>query len=468
MDIPTTSAAAASVASRVGQAPTPYEREILTALGHYPQGTGYRRRYVRASRRIFDSTDEWPWEWAADFLPNKPWGYCMLEEIARTLDELDRRSTEANSDSNAETLREFLRNRARERDQSDPHLIPGDVRKAMEHFGVKRNAKRTTEAPNDSEVNGEEGRSEDHKNANNGFTGGNDNQQGETQNEVDAAGSTSPVTAGNRKRPGEAFDNSQTRKSARRDEPEHHGGPALDGPAQTMPQTEGLIDLVGQVQFPVTDEKPLAPFLSNIVSTIEDQRAATRMTLNGIKDQLNAARFSMRARDTSLNELAQDGVTTQRLEELRWAFGNTIEAKRDIQRAKTFFERHQAELALDALLASQVAEQYETRLRECDEGIAHAEADLRGMEEAYTAKCQEWERLKSLLRKDQERVRHLEVSHEHFTLQLEYYRTIGDMTKLGAYGVASLTKRLAENGIALFTATKDSGMKNESSVDSAS
>ncbi|KAL2679047.1 hypothetical protein Neosp_009803 [[Neocosmospora] mangrovei] len=462
MDISMTSAAAASVASRVGQAPTTYEREILTALGHNPQITGYRRRYVRASRRIFDSTEEWPWEWAADFLPNKPWGYCMLEEIARTLDELDRRSTEANSDSNAETLREFLRKRARERDESDPHLNPGDVRKAMEHFGVKRNAKQTTEASNDSGVNRRERRSENRKNANDGFTGENDNQQDETQNEGDAASFTSPVLTGNRKRSGEAFDNSQTTKSARRDEPEDNREPALGGPAPTMPQAEGLINLIQRVH----GEKPLAPFLSNIVSTIEDQRAATRTTLSGIKNQLNAARFSMRARDTSLNELAQDGVTTQMLEELRWALGNTIEAKKVIQRAKAFFERHWAELALDALLASQVAEQYETRLRECDEGIAHAEADLRGMEEAYTAKCQEWERLKILLRKDRERVRHLEVSQEHFTLQLEYYRTIGDLTKLGAYGVASLTKKLAENGIALFTATKDSGMKNESSADS--
>ncbi|RSL39372.1 hypothetical protein CEP53_014105 [Fusarium sp. AF-6] len=433
MDIFTASAATAPVASEVGRERTLNGRRILTALGHNPRDIiKYHRRYIRAAQRTFDATKQWPWEWAADFLPKKAWSYSMLEEIARTLEELERRSTEANCHSSAYNLREFLRKRARERDESDPHLNPGDVRKAMEHFGVGRNAKRTAE------------------------TGENGNQQGETQNELDAAGFTSPVTTGNRKRPGEASDNPQTKKSARRDEPENHGGPTIGGPAPTMTQTEGLINLVQRVH----GEKQLAPFPSKIVSSIENQRAATQTSLDRIENQLRDAILSMWARETSLDEVALHGVTSRMLEELRRTLGNAIEAKKKTERAKAFFDRHQTEMALDPALASQVTEQYETRLFECDEGIAHAEAKLQRMEEAYTAKCQEREKLQSQLHEAEEKVKHLEASCEHFTLQLEYYRTIGDLTKLGAHGVASLTKRLAESGTPLFTMAEDSEAMN--------
>ncbi|RMJ16768.1 hypothetical protein CDV36_003535 [Fusarium kuroshium] len=446
MDISTASAATAPVASQVGREPTLRGPRILRALGHNPRDIfKYDRRYIRAAQRIFDATKQWPWEWAADFLPKKAWSYSMLEEIARTLEELKRRSTEANFHSSAYNLREFLRKRAHERDENDPHLNPGDVRKAMEHFGVGRNAKQPAKTSRDAGVDGEKSRLENRKNANDRFSGENGNQQGEMQNEFDAAGFTSPVIIGNRKRPGEAFDNPQAKKSARRDEPENHGGPTIGGPAPTMTQTEGLINLVDLVQFPVT------PRVADIGRFNAFTRATTQTSLDEIKNQLSAARLSMRARETSLDEAALRGVTSRTLEELRWTLGNAIEAKKKTERAKAFFDRHQIEMALDPVLASQVAEQYETRLFECDEGIAHAEAKLQRMEEAYAAKCQEWEKLQSQLHEDKEKVKHLEASHEHFTLQLEYYRTIGDLTKLGPYGVASLAKRLAESGTPLFT-----------------
>ncbi|KAJ4193151.1 hypothetical protein NW767_010440 [Fusarium falciforme] len=130
------------------------------------------------------------------------------------------------------------------------------------------------------------------------------------------------------------------------------------------------------------------------------------------------------------------------------------ESTRKLDKARSF-EQYQGEMASDPLLVSQASEQHDMKLRECDEGIARAEAELHDMDKALTFATQQGDKRQDKLEKVQAKVSRLEARQTHLALEFEYYRTIERLMKLGPHGLASLTERLVESGISLLTATKD-------------
>ncbi|KAJ4168740.1 hypothetical protein NW754_010668 [Fusarium falciforme] len=199
---------------------------------------------------------------------------------------------------------------------------------------------------------------------------------------------------------------SPTHKSARRDGPGNPRGLALGSLAKRVTPAEGIIDSLERVQGEALTPSPM----SDMIGTVENLKVESQTYLN--------------------------------------------ESTRKLDKAQSF-EQYQGEMASDPLLVSQASEQHDMKLRECDEGIARAEAELHDMDKALTFATQQGDKRQDKLEKVQAKVSRLEARQTHLALEFEYYRTIERLMKLGPHGLASLTERLAESGISLLTATKD-------------
>ncbi|KAI8663699.1 hypothetical protein NCS57_00971700 [Fusarium keratoplasticum] len=357
-----------------------------------------------AARQIFNATPQWPWQLAAGFSP-KVWDAMTLEELAQTIDRLIKESTEADPHVEIHNLIEFLGEQARERArlclQSNPELRLVDKISGPTAFASR-------------------------------------------------------VTAGNRKRTHESSGDSQANKSARRDGPGSPGGLALGSPAKTVTPAEGLIDSIE----PVQGEALTPSSMSDMIGTVENLKVESQTYLNESTRKLDKARSLTKQRETSLHKVPTPG----KLEELRRACDQWIEAKETIEKAKALFEQHQGEMALDPLLVSLASQEYDRKLRKCEEGVAQAEAELHNMEMTLTFTTQQGDKRQDKLEEVQAKVTRLETRQTHLALEFEYYRTIERLMKLGPHGLASLTERLAESGISLLTAADDPEVRNEPSI----
>ncbi|RSL52218.1 hypothetical protein CEP54_011012 [Fusarium duplospermum] len=413
------------------------DQEIAAALGEFWAESYTEKTLGTAARQIFNITQQWPWELVAGFSP-EVWGVAVVTELADTIDRLAKNSTTVNLHAQVRNLVEFLRERADERalqlNQSNPELQFRDVCTAKRHFGAKAIVLRAGQGGNKS---------------------------GEEQKTSVPTASTLSMTTGSRKRPCESSDASQVMKSARRDGPTNLGGLALSRSAKTMIPAGGLIDLVE----PVQGETLLSSSMLDMIATVENLKAASRAILNGLTHKLDNARSSMEEQETSLNIVLPDGATPRTLEELRRARDNMIAEKKEIEKAKALFEQHQDGMALDPSVISQVSKQHEAKLRECDRGIAQAEAKFQDMEDALTDNAPRRDKLQSQLDQDKAEVARLERQKEQSELEVDYYRTIEGLMKLGPRGLAALAKKLARSGISVPTMADNAESENQTLID---
>ncbi|KAL6362757.1 hypothetical protein LRP88_04061 [Fusarium phalaenopsidis] len=386
------------------------DRQIAEALGYFGAEPFIEERYGRAARQIFTTTQQWPWELVTGFAPRR-WDGIVIKKLAEAIDDMVKASAKVDRDVEIDNLIAFMRERARQREKGNPALSYFDIRAAKEHFSTK---------------------------ARDCAPRGNANTGGETHKRGDPTGFPSSVCTGKRKRTHESSDDSQTNKSVRRDGPGNPGGLALGSPANTVTPAEGLVDSIE----PVKDEALTPSSMSDMIGTVENLKVESQTHLNESTRKLDKARSLMKQRETSLHKVPAPGE----LEELRRARDQKIDAKEAIEKAKALFEQHQGEMALDTLLISQASQQYDMKLRECEEGIAQAEAELCDMDMALTFTTQQGDKRQDKLE------------------ELEYYRTIERLMKLGPHGLASLAEGLAESGISLLTAAEDPEVKNEPSI----
>ncbi|KAJ4181664.1 hypothetical protein NW755_010933 [Fusarium falciforme] len=141
--------------------------------------------------------------------------------------------------------------------------------------------------------------------------------------------------------------------------------------------------------------------MSDMIGTVENLKVESQTYLNESTRKLDKARSLMKQRETSLHKVPTPG----KLEELRRARDQKIDAKEAIENAKAFFEQYQGEMASDPFLVSQASEQHDMKLRECDEGIARAEAELHDMDKALTFATQQGDKRQDKLEKVQAKAR---------------------------------------------------------------
>lgn len=203
----------------------------------------------------------------------------------------------------------------------------------------------------------------------------------------------------------------------------------------------------------------------DMIATVENLKAASGAILNGLSHKLDNARSSMEERETSLNSVLPDGATPRTLEELRRARDNMIAEKEEIEKAKAFFEQHQGEMALEPFVISQISEQHKAKLRECDKGIAQAEAKFQDMEDALTDNVPLRDKLQSQLDQNKAEVTRLERCKEQSELEVDYYRMIEGLMKLGPRGLAALAKKLARSGISVPMMADNAESESQTMID---
>lgn len=104
------------------------------------------KRVGDASRTVLQLTGQWPWEFAANFLPKK-WGIIMLEDIRRLLRSVCKSARTAGPGPHTRIVRDFLLGCAKKRDTHCPHLTHADVLDAIDHFSADFYTKRDFTTP---------------------------------------------------------------------------------------------------------------------------------------------------------------------------------------------------------------------------------------------------------------------------------------------------------------------------------
>jgi hypothetical protein len=116
--------------------------QIVRALNRLSKTPSTDERVARASRRVFRYTKQWPWQWAARFLPRKKWTVPLVEELAQLLRGIYKKSVKTGTGHGTlENTRRFLYNHARDRDQRNPQMTLGDLHEAFRYFKVKTKRK---------------------------------------------------------------------------------------------------------------------------------------------------------------------------------------------------------------------------------------------------------------------------------------------------------------------------------------
>ncbi|KAJ4318001.1 hypothetical protein N0V84_007055 [Fusarium piperis] len=273
-------------------------------------------------------------------------------------------------------------------------------------------------------------------------TGENGEKEDERRKRRDLLDVTSLVSTGNGKRAQNPSDDSHTKKSARRDEPANLKWSNPVNHAATKERAETFINLIQHVQDGIPRQFGMRDF-----GDVHRLKATAEMKLNMITREWSDAQASTNEQESRLAEILAHTAAPRNGEELREVLENKIEAKKAVEKAKALFEQHMNDMALGLDLVSQAMAQYETKLRECVEGIAQAEADIQRLEKESSTSKQQVEKVRRQLKRKQADVELFGDFKFHYTLEFDYYRTIEGLIKLGPYGLDILTQILAEKGL---------------------
>lgn len=104
------------------------------------------KRVGQAARSVLATTKQWPWEWLTGVTPRK-WTIPIVEDLRQLCLVVAKRATTHDYGHNFMAVKNFLHDRAKERDQNDPHLKHKDIKEAIAHFSISYNIRREVSRP---------------------------------------------------------------------------------------------------------------------------------------------------------------------------------------------------------------------------------------------------------------------------------------------------------------------------------
>lgn len=122
-------------------APCLSDDEICMALGLGEASNWARRQVGAASRTIYETTKQWPWEWVG-FYPPKFWRLYMVQDLAQLLQHVARGAPGFHGSGTKPTFEDvktFIRKCADSRGKL-ARFTGGDIQVAGRHFGSRGNA----------------------------------------------------------------------------------------------------------------------------------------------------------------------------------------------------------------------------------------------------------------------------------------------------------------------------------------
>lgn len=119
---------------------------INQKLGGKRQELSSDMRAASASRTILRTTSQWPWEWAAEFLPVE-WTITILNDLRQLVQGIQNKQNPGLCANNYQRVKDAIGEKARMRDYQNPHLIDHDLQYAFRRYGVEPK-RRQIQAPN--------------------------------------------------------------------------------------------------------------------------------------------------------------------------------------------------------------------------------------------------------------------------------------------------------------------------------
>ncbi|KAM0344136.1 hypothetical protein ACHAPU_007858 [Fusarium lateritium] len=427
--------------SRKNTQDTMSDQQIAERLDWVMRRPTMGKRVGDASRTVLQLAGQWPWDLAADFLPEK-WGVEIVESLRKLFRIVHRRAATVDYGHDFQVVKDHLRESATKRDGRYPHLKVDDVTDACAHFAarnyrsdvvqtttVKTRVRRATTA-----VKGDQD-DQDCDDHTGGYT---DNDEASSQSEwEDWIGYEPPeeddetmrdtVLVGKRSRSSSVL--SQVPKRVRTIERD-----------TTSDEPGDLMDL--DVAPSPTDHSRTVPnstaqqSLPDLISALDSLKTKRLKELDMITCSLQEVRDSIQASE-SCN--AQSRPSSEMIDKL-CSDVKEHEIERDkILKGMKFVQDHDEDLAMGPKEINETVQQYTTRLEECDRLIAQANADV--LEELEQIAQRDFD-LKSKERRL--RMYQSEVDHE-----LVQYHTIRTLMKLSPWEMATLLARLEDKDISL-------------------
>ncbi|KAI5465051.1 hypothetical protein BGZ63DRAFT_422030 [Mariannaea sp. PMI_226] len=417
-------------------------------------------RVARASETIFELVNQWPWDWAAGFLPRKKWTITMTEELAQLLKGIHKISTNQNSHRGSfQQAKIFLQRQACKRNRKSPHLSGDDIREAIIHFGVNSRRKWAIERRRSMQMqrrkvteiisseSEEEVFEDDSKGEEDAKSSPSDTEDEWESCENDEKDSDSGTSASqNRNRPGlkslarPSFELFQAEKRARVTE---QG--ATDDLQLMSTVSISTTSAANHPDQSAPNPRNQPQTISDLIGTLDLLQARDQEGAKMIAHNLTMLRSSIRDREISIVEVTTMATNSETLTELHQDLKTHMERKHEIENGKMFFEQNCHHMAINEDLMVQLLAHHESRLRECDEAITRMQLGID--EEVMQLNAQKVFDFQMQLEKDKEEVQRLEACEGETARNLDYYRVIGSLVKLGPSRLATLMAAMEAHGI---------------------
>lgn len=119
---------------------------IIQKLGGKRRELSSDMRASSASRTILRITSQWPWEWAAEFLPVE-WTFTILNDLRQLVQGIHNKQNPGLCANNYQRVKDVVLQQARTREYQHPHMIDHDLQYAFRQFGVEPK-RRQIQVPN--------------------------------------------------------------------------------------------------------------------------------------------------------------------------------------------------------------------------------------------------------------------------------------------------------------------------------
>ncbi|KAF9772644.1 hypothetical protein IL306_009638 [Fusarium sp. DS 682] len=376
------------------------------------------KRVGDAARTIFLLSRQWPWELVKGFAPTK-WGVEVLESMRKLFRIVKRNFAMNDYGKNYQVVKDFLRDCAMKRDRKHPHLKTSDVLDACAHFS------------NDDYVKSETIRITTTTKIQRYKAGsGDDSVEVKSESESDAIEV-------------DAFESDTDSEDEWED---WTGYDDFGDDAETLEQRDTAVPTkrsrspscsISQDPKRARIAEPSAPrpqTFTDIITSLQILQTEKQKELENVTTLLHQVTSSIQA-----NETSQTNTTNATIEKL-CSDVKVYETEREkILKGRKFVQEHHEDMAMGADDLARTLQQYTSRLEECENLIAQANADV--LEELDQIVQRDFD-----LRDEEER---LEGREKEVLEEVRHYGVIGTMMRLGPGGMAKLLGRLEGNGVSL-------------------
>ncbi|KAJ4246568.1 hypothetical protein NW762_013509 [Fusarium torreyae] len=446
------------------------DEQIRINLGRPEGEPSTDKRIGGASRTIFKITGQYPWKWAAGF-PPRYWTVDIVRNLRQLIKGFNDK-TPNSRDNNCQEVKHWLRDKASKRDKRAPRLTEDDLQDALKYYNieiktrVKMSQKITQTGPFTSAAEmvdsnyhvDEESDTESSLFIEDDYDERIAADYNQNNKSIIPLMSSNEATLQPQKRSGPSLECSQAHKRARIFDPKDTGHIQTDtamsediAVSQEAPVSRNATTANDTCLSRFVPDTPYRPRdIADLIDGIDHLRSKDENEKEQITRTLTNLRASMRANEACITPSSIVNHTS--LNKLRLILKKYKTEREDIQKGKEFFEQHHQDLALGAAFIAKNNRHYETSLRDCDELIKQTQLQI---DQELKKTAERTSSIKAQLESDIAETLRLEARELKVVQDLEYFRVISSLVKLGPSGLETLLNNLKYDNVPLPTLVEE-------------